>query len=128
MTRDNWLLYDGHCPFCSKFARLIRLRQSLGEFRMLDARNGGPEFELTKVAGLSLDHGMVLSLDGQLYHAAECLHVIALISTPVGLFNRVNAMVFRSRRMSHLAYPVLRFFRNLTLRVLGRYPLMGNAN
>jgi hypothetical protein len=36
------------------------------------------------------------------------------------LFNRVNSMLFASREVARLAYPILRAGRNLTLRILGR--------
>ena len=37
-----WIIYDGQCPFCSRYVRLVRLRDSLGQVELVDARNGGP--------------------------------------------------------------------------------------
>ena len=46
---DNWLLYDGECPFCSAYARFVRLREtSIGPLRLIDARHGGPAIERVK--------------------------------------------------------------------------------
>jgi hypothetical protein len=66
---------------------------------------------------------MVLKLDGRLYHGADCIHMVALLSTPSSWFNRVNAAMFRSRTASRLLYPVLRTGRNTVLRILGRSKL-----
>ena len=63
---------------------------------------------------------MVLQLGDEVYHGDRCLHVLALMSSRAGWLNRFVAALFRSPTTARVAYPVLRFFRNLTLRVLGR--------
>ena len=120
---EAWIVYDGQCPFCSRYVQLVRLRESLGRVQLVDARKGGPEVEEVRKAGLDLDEGMVLKLDGRLYHGADCIHMVALLSTPSSWFNRVNAVMFRSRTASRLLYPVLRTGRNTVLRILGRSKL-----
>lgn len=115
-----YLIYDGDCPFCSRFATMTRLRSSIGPLRMIDARDGGPEVLAAQNAGYDLDDGMVLMLDGVIYHGADCLNRLALLSTRSDLFNRLNAWAFRSSLVSRVSYPILRFGRNLILRLLGR--------
>jgi predicted DCC family thiol-disulfide oxidoreductase YuxK len=115
-----WIVYDGQCPFCSRYVTLLRLRDAIGPVALVDAREGGPIVDEIRAAELDLDEGMVLKVDGRLYHGDECLHRLALLSTPSSLFNRVNAAVFRSATASRLLYPVLRSGRNAALRLLGR--------
>src|SRR6185312_6249277 len=115
---DNWLLYDGECPFCSRYVRLIKLQQAIGPLRLVNAREKTAEAEIIRKAGFDIDEGMVLSLNNQFYHGDECLHRLALLSTPVGFFNRINALLFRSQRLSRMSYPILRASRNLTLHIL----------
>jgi predicted DCC family thiol-disulfide oxidoreductase YuxK len=115
-----WIVYDGECPFCSRFVAMLRLRETLGSIALVNARDGGPEVEEARAAGLDLDEGMVLKFDGRLYHGDDCIHRLALLSTPSGAFNRVNAAIFRSRTASRVLYPVLRTGRNAVLRLLGR--------
>jgi len=103
-----WIVYDGACPFSSAFVKRVRLRQAIGPVGLVDARQGGPLVDEINDAGLDLDQGMVLKIDGRLYHGDECLHMLALLSTPSSLFNRFSAAVFRSRTASRLLYPVLR--------------------
>ena len=117
---EAWIVYDGQCPFCSRYVQLVRLRETLGRVRLIDARKGGPEVQEVRQAGLDLDDGMVLKLDGRLYHGAECINMLALLSTPSSGFNRLNAALFRSPTASRLLYPVLRAGRNAVLRLLGR--------
>ena len=120
---EAWIVYDGQCPFCSRYVQLVRLRETLGQIGLFDARKGGPQVEEARRAGLDLDEGMVLKLDGRLYHGAECIHMLALLSTPSSWFNRVNAAMFRSQTASRVLYPVLRTGRHAVLRLLGRSKL-----
>ncbi|MDA1073673.1 MAG: DCC1-like thiol-disulfide oxidoreductase family protein [Proteobacteria bacterium] len=118
----NWLIYDGECPFCSNYIAALRLRQS-SEVRLIDARLGGVEADICRAAGLDLDEGIVLHLDGFFYHGADCLNRLALLTTGADWFNRASRAMFRSSVVSSICYPVLRAGRNLTLRLLGRKPM-----
>lgn len=114
------LIYDGDCPVCSRYVQFVRLRESVGPVRLIDARDGGPEVEQILKAGLDLDEGMVLRIGSRFYHGDECVHALALLSTPSTAFNRLNGWIFRSRGRSKLLYPFLRTGRNALLRLLGR--------
>ena len=117
---DNWLVYDGECPFCSAYVQLLRIRENVGPLPLINARDGGPEVREISEAGLDLDEGMVLKISGQMYHGNDCIHALAMLSQPKGLFNHINIWIFRSETRSKFLYPVLRSGRNLFLRVLGR--------
>jgi predicted DCC family thiol-disulfide oxidoreductase YuxK len=118
--RPRLIVYDGECPFCSRYVKLLRLRESLGSFELIDARTGHPAARDLAARGFDLDEGMAL-IDGEsVYFGDECVHRLALMSTPVGAFNRLNAAIFRSPRLSALLYPALRAGRNATLFLLGR--------
>jgi predicted DCC family thiol-disulfide oxidoreductase YuxK len=114
------IVYDGECPFCSRYVALVRLRETLGPVRLVNAREGGPIVEHLLDQGYDLDEGMVLIWQDRIYHGDECIHMLALLSTPSGAFNRINAALFRSERASRFLYPILRTGRNATLRLLGR--------
>jgi len=117
--QQAWLVYDGDCPFCRRYVQYVRVRQSVS-LRLVNARDGGALVDEVRRAGLDLDGGMVLKMGDRLYHGADCIHVLALLGSPSDAFNRVNAAIFRSERLSRLLYPVLRAGRNATLRLLGR--------
>lgn len=124
-SRPRIIVYDGECPFCSRYVALLRLRASLGPFELIDARSGHPVARDLAARGFDLDEGMALIDGANVYFGDECVHRLALMSTPVGLFNRLNAAVFRSPRLSALLYPVLRAGRNATLSLLGRGRIQG---
>lgn len=114
------LVYDGDCPVCSSYVKFLRIRQSVGPVELVNARNGGDLVERVRAEGLDLDEGMVLLYGGRFYHGSDCIHMLALLSTRSGLFNRFNAAVFSRPRLARLLYPVLRAGRNTLLRLLGR--------
>ena len=120
-TADSkFLVYDGDCPLCSRYTRMLKLRESFGPIELVSARSDHPIIgELTR-RGFDLDVGIVLVEGDQVHFGAECLTRLALLSTPVGIFNRFSAAVLRSPKMSALAYPILRAGRLLLLRILGR--------
>ena len=125
---EAWLVYDGQCPFCSAYVRYVRVRDSVGRLHLVDARQAHPIADEACALGFDLDQGMVLKLGDRFYHGADCINVLALLSTGSGPFNRLNGAIFRSPTASRLLYPVLRAGRNLALRLLGRDTLASSAS
>lgn len=117
---EAWLIYDGDCPFCSRYVALLRLREAVGTVHLIDARDGGPLVAECMARGFDLDEGMALKIGTRIYHGDDCIHALALMSSGVGIFNRLNAAIFRSPRRARLLYPLLRACRNATVRLLGR--------
>ncbi|MBY0408069.1 MAG: hypothetical protein K2Q01_10290, partial [Rickettsiales bacterium] len=62
----------------------------------------------------------------QFYYGADAMHAMAMLSTGQGAFNKVMAVVFRSRGLSHLLYPILRAGRRVLLR-LRHIPALENS-
>lgn len=114
------LIYDKECPACDNYCQVVRIRETVGKLRLIDARENSEVLEEITALGLDIDQGMVLKLDGQIYYGSDAIHALALISSRSGLLNRLNYYLFRSKRLSHIFYPMLRFFRNVLLKVLGK--------
>lgn len=121
-SNDNslTLIYDGECPFCTRYVTMMRLRESAGKVQLLDARTPHPLVDQLVNSGFDLDDGMVLMSGDNVYHGDSAVHALALMSGRVGWFNRLNYFIFRSERLSRLIYPILRAGRNATLRLLQR--------
>jgi predicted DCC family thiol-disulfide oxidoreductase YuxK len=116
----NYLIYDGDCPFCSRYARLVRLQEAMGPLRLIDARQPSVEVAAARAAGYVLDEGMLLHLAGRDYFGGDCLNRLALLSSRSTLFNRITYALLRSPRAARWSYPILRFGRNTALFLLGR--------
>ena len=114
------LVYDKECPLCHAYCQLVRIRDSIGDLKIIDAREDSEILQEITDNGLDIDQGMVLKMGDKLYYGADAIHMLALISQRSGVFNRFNYWLFSSQRLSRVLYPVFRFFRNLLLKMLGK--------
>lgn len=114
-----WFVYDGQCPLCIMGATHFRVREAIGELQLLDAREqpNHPLMEEINRLGLNLDDGMVIKFKDICYQGADALHVMALLGTNSGWFNRINGCMFKSKALSALFYPSFRSTRNLLLKL-----------
>lgn len=113
------VIYDKQCPACDLHCTLVRIRESVGRLILVDARDGGPIMEEITARGWDIDQGMVVKVGRELYYGSEAIHVLALMGTRGGIFNRIAYWSFRSRWVSKVLYPVLKACRNLLLKILG---------
>ena len=122
------VLYDGECPFCSAYVRMVTLRTEVGGVRLVDARvSDDPIVDKVISRGLDLNEGMALLIGERIYHGSDCIHVLALLTSGGSIPNRLSARLFRSRSIARYVYPILRAGRNLTLKLLGRTRIRPNT-
>ena len=82
MSRPEILLvYDKECPACHAYCQVVRIRESVGELRIVDAREESAVMEEITGAGMDIDQGMVLKMGDQLYYGADAIHALALIGS-----------------------------------------------
>jgi len=112
------LVYDRECPVCEAYCRMVRIRGAAGALRLVNARDAGEVMDEITAKGLDIDDGMVLKVESTLYYGADAIHVLSLMSSRTGAFNRLTYWSFRSKGRSAVLYPLFRFFRNLLLRLL----------
>lgn len=121
-----WLVYDGECPMCNNYAQFLRLRQSVEEFVLVDARRGGPIVDEVRRLPHDLNDGMVVKIGDRHFVGSEALNVLALLSTDRGAFNKFNRLAFSSPLISRVTYPTLKAGRWVLLK-LKRVKPIGNA-
>jgi predicted DCC family thiol-disulfide oxidoreductase YuxK len=121
MAREEILLvYDRECPACNAYCQVVRIRESVGDLRIVDARENSEVMNEITAQGLDIDQGMVLKMGDQFYYGSDAISTLALIGSRSGMFNRFNYWIFKSKTASSILYPFLRFSRNLLLKILGK--------
>lgn len=105
------IVYDGECPFCSRYVQLVRLRERVNVM-LVDARR---EPERAAAYGLDLNAGMIADLDGVVHHGAAAVSLLSRLS------QRPGPLAWAP--LAHVLYPVMRLGRQVTLKALGRNPL-----
>jgi predicted DCC family thiol-disulfide oxidoreductase YuxK len=114
------LVYDRECPVCNAYCQIVRIRETVGQLRIVDSRENSEVMDEITSRGLDIDQGMVLKMGEQLYYGSDAMNALALIGSRSGIFNRINYWVFKSKTASAVLYPVMRLFRNLLLKILGK--------
>jgi predicted DCC family thiol-disulfide oxidoreductase YuxK len=116
---DIWLVYDGECPVCRTYCKYIRIRDAVGRLHLVDARQPSEIMDEITAAGLDIDQGMVVKFNDVIYYGPDAIQILALLSTPFGIFNRVNYLFFGSKIGSRVFYPIGKAFRTVLLKLLG---------
>jgi predicted DCC family thiol-disulfide oxidoreductase YuxK len=122
---EVYIVYDGECPVCSNYTRMVRLREAVGRVTILNAREDHEVVREIKRQGYDLDEGMVLKIGNDIHFGADAMHMMAMLGDGSGLFARVNYGLFHSRCFSMFIYPILRSGRVLILKILGRKKING---
>jgi len=116
--REILLVYDHECPACDAYCKLMRVSPSAGILRLINAREASAVMKEITDAHLDIDQGMVVKEGGRLHYGSDAIHVLALLSSRSGFFNRLNYWLFRSQTLSRVLYPALRACRNLLLKAM----------
>lgn len=114
------VVYDGDCPFCTRYSQLLRLRENTGHVRMINAREPDETADRLREEGIELDKGIVVLWRGQIYQADRALHLLASLSGDKGFFNRLTRLAFKSPTLTRWLYPFLYHGRNLALKLTGK--------
>ncbi|MGH1439918.1 MAG: NAD-dependent epimerase/dehydratase family protein [Cellvibrionaceae bacterium] len=114
------VVYDKQCPACHFYCNIIRIRESVGELVLVDARENSEVMEEITEKGLDIDQGMVVKVDDQLYYGSEAIHILTSMGSESSWLNRFNYWLFRSKARAEFLYPKLRFIRNCLLKLLGK--------
>lgn len=110
------IFYDGECPFCSAYMRMLNLKRAVGRVDLIDARSGDTRVQMLRDAGYDLDQGIVVRHGTRILYGAEAMHLLATLSQPGGLLRAL----MRSPRRAAILYPVLKAGRRITLLLMGR--------
>lgn len=113
-----WFIYDGDCPICTHAAEALRIKEKYGSLTVLDARENKDHLLIDEIKKrkLDLDEGMVIYVDGQLYHGKEALKFMARHGEANNPFMFFFKGLFWSDTLSQLMYPWMRGVRNWLLR------------
>lgn len=114
------IVYDKECPVCDFYCRKFEAGESEDGLLRINARDQSDLMDEITELGLDIDEGMVVKVDDRLYYGSDAIHELALLSSGKGIVNRIGKFAFRSTRVAAVLYPVMKFFRNLLLKILGK--------
>ena len=113
------VVYDGDCPFCTRYTALVTLREAF-EVSLVDTRAEPEVAQAYAARGYDVNEGMIVELEGSVHFGADAVCLLSELSDGIGLGNRLLSALLRNRRFAHAVYPALRLGRAATLAALGR--------
>lgn len=112
------LVYDHQCFVCNTYCRNAHIREDAGELKRVNARVPNLVMDELTAKGIDIDKGLVFKVGDDIYYGSDAIHELSLLSNRRNLFNRLTYWTFRSKKLSHIIYPILRFFHDLLLKIL----------
>ncbi|NEO17474.1 MULTISPECIES: DCC1-like thiol-disulfide oxidoreductase family protein [unclassified Moorena] len=115
------IVYDGDCPFCTEFVKLIKIREKIRSIDIVNARESPVLRDRLARSGYDLNEGMAVIIDDHdVLFGADAVTALAAWSEDMSTFKRIVFSIMRKKNIMRRIYPVLRFGRNITLFALGR--------
>ncbi len=108
------VLYDGQCPFCKRYVHMVRLRENF-QVELIDARGRSDLRDKATELGYNLDLGMLVEYRGAYYFGDKAVFLLSSLTTPSNVFNKVMIKLFASEKVTAFLYPIMAFFRGMTL-------------
>ena len=97
---------------------MLRIQQHF-DVELINARDPHPLVTEIADQGMNLDDGMVVKLGAEIFHGADAMNRLAIMSTKSGFIRRLSNWILSSPMRSRFLYPFLRFGRNISLKLLG---------
>jgi predicted DCC family thiol-disulfide oxidoreductase YuxK len=116
---DNYVLYDGACPACSRYVAATGLAND-PRIALLDARTHPELVAEHAAAGRMIDDGMVVAVGGDMHFGAEATRKLAEIGSPATPGRRFLLWFVGGAPWARAIYPALATARHWLLRGLGR--------
>ena len=110
------LYYDGKCPFCQRYADILKLKKSF-DVEICDARTDLSWEKSHKK--LQLDDGVIVLYDGKYYQGVEALDMLLSVSQYEGVFFSLQKWVFSNKFRGYVVYSCFKFFRKIALKIKG---------
>ena len=114
------IVYDGDCPFCGAYAKLYAVRTNAGDLTLVNARDNPGVVSALRAKGMEINDGMVVTWQGRTYWGASAMHILSVLGARSGFFGFANRVLFGRKTIARFTYPILVFFRRLTLAALRR--------
>ena len=108
------LYYDGQCPFCNKYADILKLKKCF-DLEILDARVYTNWKECKK--DIILDDGVILIYQDRFYQGVEALDMLLCICKYDGIFYSLQKFVFSNKIIGNIVYSCFKFLRKIALAI-----------
>jgi predicted DCC family thiol-disulfide oxidoreductase YuxK len=112
------LYYDKQCPFCSKYANLLKLKENF-EITLKDARENLDEIALL-CGNLNINDGFIVLYKDNCFQGSKALEFLNNAVDKTTLLGKLHFLFKYDNSLSHLLYKLLFILRKIILFILGK--------
>jgi predicted DCC family thiol-disulfide oxidoreductase YuxK len=112
------LYYDKQCPFCSKYANLLKLKENF-EITLKDARENLDEIALL-CGNLNINDGFIVVYKDNCFQGSKALEFLNNAVDKTTLLGKLHFLFKYDNSLSHLLYKLLFILRKIILFILGK--------
>ena len=119
------IVYDGECIYCENFVKMSNLQANLGDVLLINARDELPQKVIDTLQKLSvkLDDGMLVLVGDAVFYGPDAISFLSFYSDKRSIIKRIFYLIFKSKKINHILYPIMKLGRRVTLLLRGRKKL-----
>ena len=118
MKQKLILYYDKQCPFCSKYANLLKIKENF-EITLKDARNNLDEISVL-CENLNINDGFIVLYKDNCFQGSKALEFLNNAVDKTTLLGKLHFLFKYDNSLSHLLYKLLFILRKIILFILGK--------
>jgi predicted DCC family thiol-disulfide oxidoreductase YuxK len=112
------LYYDKQCPFCSKYANLVKLKKNF-EIILKNARENLDEISIL-CKNLDINNGFIVLYKNDCFQGAKALEFLNSAVDKTTLLGKLHFLFKYDNFISNLLYKLLFILRKIILYILGK--------
>ncbi len=109
------ILYDGDCLLCSRFQKYAELRKK-HRLTRYDISTHPDHVEQYRRLGYDANAGMIIDIDGTIYHGAMALTVLNTLLVSHHWRDKIVLSVVKNKQSAKIVYPILLLMRRIIIR------------
>ena len=121
MSDKTLFIYDGECPFCNHFAKLLEFKSSIPSLQIINGRENLEQLTELYKKGYDLNKGAILIRNGKIKHGADAISLICSeLNEPNDSLLKLLRIIFTSNKRSKVLFPFLLWARRFLLTLRGK--------
>lgn len=112
------IYYDGECPVCSRYVLMSQLKKKFN-VRLFNLREHPEQVKSFWELGYDVDKGMLIEIKGEYFFGADAIYIMSYYGEANSPLGFMMHSYFKRRALAGITYPLLRFGRNVLLKILG---------
>lgn len=116
------IYYDKDCPFCSKYAQLIKLKKE-HTINILNARESKEKINYFRAIDFDINEGIILQCDDKkIYQGVEAIVFLDNLSEKKMFFSSFYSYIINTKIFKRYLYPTIKAIRKVILKIAGINP------